>query len=115
MRRGGWHILREDGALTLTRRLPPRFDIAAEARLPAADPLGLAWQIRQDLWRALRRLRGFSPVVTIAIEGPVAAIRAGGRVIAAPPDAADRVQALLDNPGLRRRWLRCAKLFGDAG
>ena len=62
----GWHITRAEGTLTLSRRLPARFDLGVGTVLPqVARPERLAHQVRQDLWRALRDLRGFAPCVRI--------------------------------------------------
>lgn len=106
MSRTGWHTLREPGGVTVARALPPRFDVAAEARLPAARPGRLAHQIRQDLWRACRAVRGFSPVVRVEPAGEGVLVRAGGRLAApAPPTLGARIAALLDDPANRRRWL----------
>ncbi|AAV94395.1 hypothetical protein SPO1095 [Ruegeria pomeroyi DSS-3] len=80
-----WHITRADGKLQLSRRLPASFDVAAETVLPAADPLRLAHQIRQDMWRKLQSLCGFSPVVEITAEGQGLRVRAGAHVIRAVP------------------------------
>ena len=58
----GWHTLREDHAVTVARHLPVRFDLRVSARIAVAGPVSLAsvaHQIRQDVWRALQRLRGF--------------------------------------------------------
>lgn len=105
-----WHILRDGDALTLCRHLPPRFDFAVRALLPRANPLRLAHQIRQDLWRALQSLRGFSPVVALVPEGDGWVVTAGGRSadrIPAPVIA--RAQAVLNNPNNRARWVRHAR------
>ncbi|MCR9126709.1 MAG: hypothetical protein NXH82_11335 [Rhodobacteraceae bacterium] len=111
--RGSWHILRAEGAVTLARRLPARFDIGAHTWLGGGDALRLAHQIRQDLWRALRRRRGFSPVVHLAPDAGGWAVTAGGRA-AGPVAAADvaRVAAVLNDPAHRRRWLRHATRGG---
>ncbi len=111
MSRARWHILREEGAVTLARHLPARFDVAATTRLAPVRMVPLAHQIRQDLWRALQRLRGFSPVVRIvAVPGGLHVI-AGGRLDHAGPRAAieARVQEVLDHAGNRTRWTRWAQ------
>lgn len=106
-----YHIHRAPNALTLARHAPARFDVAAEAVVPgAADLLRLAHQVRQDVWRAVRRLRGFSPTVEIRAEGDAIHIRAGGRALApVPSTAVPAIQAVLDCPKNRRRWLRHAR------
>ncbi len=97
--------------LVLTRRWPPRFDIFAEAPFPDVPRRRLAHQIRQDLWRAMQQVRGFSPVVEIRREEEALRIRAGGRVDQGPV-ARDRLQAqiaaLLSDPARRNRWQRHA-------
>ncbi|WP_299687683.1 hypothetical protein [uncultured Tateyamaria sp.] len=104
-----WHILREAGGLTLARQLPPRFDFAVRTTLGPGHALRLAHQIRQDLWRALQSLRGFSPVVRLAPNGTGWDVTAGGRalgVVPAPQIAT--AQAVLDHPQNRARWTRHA-------
>lgn len=110
MTRTSWHITRTDGALTLSRRLPARFDVAAVTVLPAGDPLRLAHQIRQDMWRKLQRLRGFSPVVEITAEGQGVKVRAGGQVMGrVPSNAAGLIAEILENASSRSRWVRHAR------
>lgn len=104
-----WHILTSGDTLTLARHLPPRFDVVAETRLPAMGRRRLAHQVRQDMWRALRRLRGFSPVVEVSRDGDGLRLRAGGRVAGGcPPATSDRIAAVLADPGNRARWARFA-------
>lgn len=67
----------------------------------------LAHQVRRDLWRALRRVRGFAPVVRV--EGPEAGrvtVQAGGRLAAPGAEAQVRAAAaaLLADEALRGRW-----------
>lgn len=109
MTRTSWHITRTDSVLTLSRRLPARFDVAAETVLPAADPLRLAHQIRQDMWRKLQRLRGFAPVVEITAAGQGLRVRAGGQVMGRlPANAAGLIADVLEDPARRARWIRHA-------
>ena len=107
-----YHIHQAPNALTLARHSPARFDVAAEAVVPgAADLLRLAHQVRQDVWRAVKRLRGFSPVVEVTQAANTLHIRAGGRAL--PPISgavSSRIQAVLDDPANRSRWLRHARL-----
>ncbi|NIZ14996.1 hypothetical protein [Phaeobacter sp. HF9A] len=105
-----WHISRAEGELTLSRERPARFDVVASTVLPQGDPLRLAHQVRQDLWRALQRVRGFSPVVRLTRQGEAIRVEAGGRV--APPVApglAAEIAALLESPARRDRWVAQAK------
>ncbi|SPH22106.1 hypothetical protein ASD8599_02851 [Ascidiaceihabitans donghaensis] len=104
-----WHILRKQDQVTLARHLPPRFDLSASTTLASGDALRLATQIRQDVWRALQKLRGFSPVVEVTQSTGGVQVTAGGRVFGAVPEPVqDRLQAVLDNPKNRARWVRCA-------
>lgn len=95
--------------MTLCRQSPPRFDVAVATDLPMVDPLRLAHQIRQDIWRALQNVRGFSPVVRVARGSEGLTVTAGGRV-PGPVSAvlAERIDAVLANPANRGRWLRHA-------
>ena len=106
----GWHILRGEGVLTLARRLPARFDVVACTVLPLADPLRLAHQVRQDVWRALQSVRGFAPVVEVRTGPDHLVLRAGGRTCQrAAPQVAQMVQDVLEDPENRNRWVRHAQ------
>lgn len=109
MSRHRWHILRDGNRLVVARSLPPRFDVVAQTQLPSVRRLSLAHQVRQDIWRALQSVRGFSPVVEVTRSGEQLLVRAGGR--APHPIAANlgqRLQDVLDDTANRRRWLRHA-------
>ena len=106
-----WHILDEGGSFTLARRLPARFDVAAQTRLPVARKDRLARQIRQDMWRALRDVRGFSPVVRISDAGSWLEVTAGGGIDAKSFPRRwieSRISEMLENPAMRARWIRWA-------
>jgi len=111
-----WHISRHGAALTLSRacplRFPVRWDVAAETLLPwPARSLRLAHLVRQDLWRVLRRQRGFAPIVSVASLCQGTRLRAGGRV-AGHHDRArleGRIAALLEDGATRARWMRGAR------
>lgn len=109
-RRDRWHILEEDGALTLARRLPVRFDLAVRTRLPAGGRLRIARQVRQDMWRALRHLRGFAPAVRVERRDGGLLVTAGGQVDGPLPRALAeaRIGAVLEDPANRARWMRWA-------
>ena len=112
MSRNKWHIRAEEGRYTLARQWPPRFDIEAVADFPDAHPARLAQQIRQDLWRALKGLRGFSPVVQVDATEDGLRVRAGGTLLNAktyPKESVEIIQTLLHDPQLRLRWLAWAK------
>ncbi|MEX0302130.1 MAG: hypothetical protein AB3N24_06880, partial [Leisingera sp.] len=69
----------------------------------------LAHQVRQDMWRKLQSLRGFSPVVEVTAEGQGLRVRAGGQVMGrVPSNAAGLIADVLEHPGNRARWLRHA-------
>lgn len=106
MGRDRWHVIEEDGALTLARRLPVRFDLAAETVLPGeSGRRRLAHLVRQDLWRALRHLRGFAPAVRVRRVAAGLHVVAGGAVAGrVPPGTQARVESLLDDPRRRARW-----------
>ncbi len=111
-----WHILRDGSGLTLCRHVPPRFDVSARTWLPWADPVRLAHQIRQDVWRALQRLRGFSPVVQMIASDDGWTVLAGGRAFAPVPVTVNaQIAAQLANPRNRERWLRNAQRRGTHG
>ena len=111
-RRGGWVERREGAVLTLSRRPGAGFDLGAETVLPPVRSRGrLAHQVRQDLWRALQGLRGFSPVVAVTHAPTGTILRAGGQVAGrgVPKAHAEaRIAALLEDAGHRARWLRHA-------
>lgn len=106
MTRNRWHIIREDNTLTVTRALPVRFDVSAETVIADGSRLRLAQQVRQDMWRRLRDLRGFAPVVSVTREGALCRVTAGGRIDGAFPKA--RAQSILEDmlgdASLRARW-----------
>nr|WP_053079072.1 hypothetical protein [Puniceibacterium sp. IMCC21224] len=108
-------MVRDGDTLTLARHLPARFDISAETRLPPARRGRLAMQIRQDLWRKLRGLRGFSPVIQICAECEGVHVRAGGRLMvgSTPAGTVEKIDALLNDPVLRARWMRWARIGGQ--
>ncbi|APZ51681.1 hypothetical protein [Salipiger abyssi] len=109
MGRRGWYMQQQDGALILARRWPARFDLSVETRLPpVARRARLAHQVRQDLWRALQHLRGFSPCVWVS-DGPEGTVlRAGGRVEGRAPRAQAEacIAGVLEDAGNRARWVR---------
>lgn len=109
MRRKGWHLVDEDGAVTLSRRWPARFDLAVETRLPLMPGrVRLAHHVRQDLWRALQGLRGFTPCIRVEEDAGATRLIAGGQLDAggARSAALARIAALLDDPETRARWTR---------
>ncbi|WP_297769606.1 hypothetical protein [uncultured Roseovarius sp.] len=113
MGRDRWHVIEEEsGVLMVARRLPVRFDLAVATVLPGATSRRrLARLVRQDLWRALQRLRGFAPAVRIESAGAALRVTAGGQVDGALPRAMieRRIAALLEDPEKRARWMRSAR------
>ena len=101
----GWAITPTAGGLRLHRPGRARMDFVATATIQHTRPTRLAHQIRQDLWRKLQKLKGFSPV--IEIEGQ--RVKAGGQVDGPiPPSAIETTQSLLNCPIHRSRWERNA-------
>jgi len=106
----GWHILGDSDKLILSRHIPARFDVAVCTVLPRANMLRLAHQIRQDMWRAMQKVRGFSPVVEIRAFEEEVHVRAGGRVLGVvSPAAGPRIADILEDTANRARWLRFAR------
>ncbi|EAR49495.1 hypothetical protein OG2516_00324 [Oceanicola granulosus HTCC2516] len=102
-------MVRQGDTLVLARRMPARMDVAAETRLAAMPRLRLARQVRQDVWRALQRVRGFSPVIEVHAEGDGLRLVAGGQVDGAvPPGASAAIAAVLEDRDNRARWARHA-------
>jgi len=100
-----------DGArLTLARRSPVRWDVAVQTVLTGCadrNRAAIAHQVRQDIWRALARVRGFSPIVEVTRSGSDMQVRAGGRLDASAPDLTARIAGVLNQPTARARW--CAR------
>jgi hypothetical protein len=116
MSRNTWHIQRDGARLTLSRRLPARFDVMASAEFPTMGRGRRARQIRQDLWRLLKGLRGFSPVIQIDATETGLQVSAGGSMLASTPvpkGTEARIQALLESPDHRQRWLAWAQERGQ--
>lgn len=104
-----WYILREADQLTLSRLRPARFDVSAQTRLPLAGAVRLAHQIRQDIWRDLRRVRGFAPVIRIERRDQQMLITAGGQLAGrVPAGMTARLSRVLEDSENRQRWLRHA-------
>jgi hypothetical protein len=113
--RRGWWERRHGETFALARRLPLRWDVAADAVLPDLGRRRLAHAIRQDLWRAFRDLRGFAPAVEVRRTDGACHVWAGGAVEGAlPASLGTRVAALLDDPAVRVGWIRAAAHRGRA-
>ncbi len=107
--RAGWHEVRERDLFRVSRRLPVRWDVAAETTMPDVGRRRLAHAVRQDMWRLLRNVRGFRPVVEVTRVGGGCHVRAGGEVADRIGDIPARVQAMLDDGTHRAGWLRAAR------
>ena len=111
MARDRWHIQREGDRLILSRTATARFDFVGVAVLPDMSRRRLAQQIRQDMWRQLQGLRGFSPVVEVVRIGGALSVRAGGQVDARnfPKEMAENtVCEMLECRANRSRWMQFA-------
>jgi len=106
--------------VTVARRVPARFDVVAEAKLPlhgaGASKQRVAQQVRQDLWRALQDQRGFSPVVEVRDASDALLIRAGGQCDCpvARQSLEYRIADLLNDAVKRTRWVRFAQRQKEA-
>lgn len=105
-------MVRDGDTLIYGRRFPARFDVSAQSSFPMLRRGRLAMQIRQDLWRELQSLRGFSPAIEVRTMDGGVIVRAGGSVDGRFPKSttADRIQQLLDDPKKRVRWINNARL-----
>lgn len=113
-RQRGWYVKAEPGRLVESRHWPPRFDVVARQHFPVVERRSrLARAVRQDLWRQMQHLRGFSPVIEITNCGEGMSIRAGGRLNSrAPCDTDAKIAALLSSPSHRARWQAWARTGG---
>lgn len=108
--RRGWFERRDGAVYGLARRLPARWDLRAETGLPDMGRRRLAHAVRQDMWRALRAVPGFAPVVEVERVSGGVVLRAGGAVRGPVPDGLrDRLTGLLADPLHRAAWARCAR------
>lgn len=104
-----WHIERDDTYVTLSRALPARFDVSASAQFPHVARGRLAHQIRQDMWRLLQGLRGFSPVVHVEQSENGLTVTAGGRANGPISKCVSaQIEALLNDRDKRARWISYA-------
>jgi hypothetical protein len=111
MRKDGWQVQRDGDALVLARRWPVRWDLSVVRLLPEMGSRArLARQVLQDMWRALRDLRGFQPAVRVLRVAGGWQVTAGGQVDGPVPraHAEARIAEVLDCANCRARWARWA-------
>lgn len=71
----------------------------------------LARQVRQDLWRAVRHVRGFLPMVAVTSAGGEITVKAGGTLTTRSghrPTMEAAIGRVLDSRMNRVRWLNYA-------
>ena len=115
MRERWIEIEEEGGALVHARRWPCRFDLAVTVRFAVEEGQGLsrrrlARAVRQDMWRALQKLRGFAPAVRVTPVAGGVEVVAGGQVEPRWPRALTEAQLseVLTDPARQARWLTWA-------
>lgn len=100
----------QHGPIVFSTGILNRYDVSFETAFPRVSRRRLALQIRQDMWRRLQKLRGFSPVIEITeVEGGLL-VKAGGQVDGKFPKAHVEAQIadLLEDPKYRARWIKFA-------
>jgi hypothetical protein len=109
-----WMTSDINGEFVMARRLPARFDLCVETTLPLLSRRKLALQIRQDMWRVLRNLRGFLPAVAVMRASNGVRVRAGGQFTCPVhlPSAEAKLRDMLNDAARRQRWSNFAKLKG---
>ncbi|MEL7154469.1 MAG: hypothetical protein AAFN51_11895 [Pseudomonadota bacterium] len=115
-----WSLVVSDDA-TLLHRTGQRPEWAFEVSLKltstasAAQRVRIAHQVRQDIWRACQRVRGFLPLVEVSTSGNETVIRAGGSLMTRSghvPSLEIKVAAVLDCADNIARWQRHARRAG---
>lgn len=110
MTQKNWHTQRNGTCVTISRALPARFDVSASARFPVVARARLGHQIRQDMWRSLQNLRGFSPVVRVERLEDELLVTAGGRLgYPIARHVPEIIADLLNDTAHRARWIKCAR------
>lgn len=108
----GWAVTQGDGSTLLHRAgHPPVWSVETTTALSGAcsanQRLRIAHQVRQDIWRANRQVRGFLPVVQVSTDGHETVIRAGGSLMTRSghvPTIAAAVARVLADERNRTRW-----------
>lgn len=109
-----WYEHDEGKTYVLSRHLPPRFDISACAKFPLLRKSRLAHQVRQDVWRALQGVRGFSPVIRIDTFSDHMVLTAGGPCAHSTAHTQQVLETVLSDQAKRARWIKCATIRNHA-
>lgn len=110
-----WHDIELGDGVLLHRRAhqAERWDVRIDREWPVPvrpSRRRYAHQIRQDIWRAAQRVRGFLPIVRIGWAEGSLIVTAGGALLAGPaPKLSDILAGVLDDPRNRQRWGRYAR------
>ena len=95
---------RPEWAFEVTRTLAGQASASHRSRI--------AHQVRQDIWRACRNVRGFLPLVEVSTSGDETVIRAGGSLMTRSghvPSLEIKVARVLDCAENIARWQRHAR------
>lgn len=112
-----WRITDADDTTLLAPVLHPwRWDVGVErswesAPITVRQRRRLARQVRQDMWRAVRHVRGFLPMVAVTARLGEVTIRAGGTLVTRSghrPTMEAAIGRVLDSRMNRMRWLSYA-------
>lgn len=110
-----WVTYHDDGLTRVSRaRFQVPWVVIAQAQLSQSHGseyrARLAHQVRQDVWRLLRRKRGYLPVIEVEEACGGTAIRVGAPTSCGPlaPRDIDRVTQLLTDLATQARWHRFA-------
>ena len=110
--------LAHSGETTLLHRTghPVHWSLAVARTLAGSlrrnHRIRLAHQIRQDIWRACRDVRGFLPLVEVSTSGTETVIRAGGSLMTRSghvPTLETRIARVLDCADNIARWQKHAQ------
>ena len=110
-----WTVTQTDECVLFAFPEHTRWDVSAAASFPILASRRLALQIRQDMWRQLQKVRGFSPAVQITEAEGGLLVKAGGQIDGTFPKAyiEERIADLLEDPINRDRWSRYAAYKGS--
>ena len=112
-----WSLVHSDHTTLLCRagqRPEWAFDISRRysGSASASQRARIAHQVRQDIWRACRNVRGFLPLVEVSTSGDETVIRAGGSLMTRSghvPSLEIKVARVLDCADNIARWQRHAR------